>query len=132
MTEGIRKQGRGVSGRSSPAAAWWAWSPGAISVALMALALLFLSGSATLPPEFGSLWGTAVQITVDFALPILGGLIASRRPNNPIGWMVCAAALANAADYFTDGYALYALLAEPDSLPGGGVAARGLSWLSTC
>ena len=94
------------------------------------------------PPDVGSnkgpislhnaLWGTAVQITVDFALPILGGLIASRRPNNPIGWMVCAAALANAADYFTDGYALYALLAEPDSLPGGGVAARGLSWLSTC
>ena len=72
---------------STRAAAWIAWSLGAVSVALMALALalLLLSGSAALPSELGSLWGTAVQITVDFALPILGGLIASRRPDNLIG-----------------------------------------------
>ena len=112
-------------------AAWLAWSLCVVSLALMALALalLFLSGSGTLPSEFGSLWGTAVQIVVDFALPILGGLIASRRPDNPIGWMVCAAALANATDYFVDGYALYALLAEPDSLPGGLVAAWASNWV---
>jgi hypothetical protein len=95
----------------------------------LALALLFLSGSATLPSEFGSLWGTAAQIIVDFALPILGGLIASRRPDNPIGWMICAAALANATDYFADGYAMYTVLAEPNSLPGGLVAAWVSNWV---
>ena len=116
---------------SARTAAWIAWSLCAISVGLMALALalLFLSRSAALPSEFGSLWGTAVQISVDFALPILGGLIASRRSDNPIGWMVCAAALANATDYFTDSYALYALLAKPDSLPGGLVAAWASNWV---
>jgi hypothetical protein len=116
---------------SARTAAWLAWSLCAVSVALMALALAFLlwSRSAPLPSEFGSLWGTAVQITVDFALPILGGLIASRRPDNPIGWMVCAAALANAMDYFADGYAMYALLAEPNSVPGGLVAAWASNWV---
>jgi hypothetical protein len=95
----------------------------------LALALLLLSGSAALPSELGSLWGTAVQITVDFALPILGGLIASRRPDNLIGWIVCAAAVANAMDYFADGYATYALLAEPNSLPGGLVTAWVSNWV---
>jgi hypothetical protein len=116
---------------STRTAAWLAWSQCAVSVALMALALalLFLSGSAALPPELGSLWGTVVQITVDFALPILGGLIASRRPENPIGWILCAGALANAMDYFADGYAMYALLAEPNSLPGGLVAAWMSNWV---
>jgi hypothetical protein len=85
---------------STRTAAWIAWTLCAVSVVLMALALalLLLSGSAALPSELGSLWGTAVQITVDFALPILGGLIASRRPDNLIGWIVCAAAVANAMD----------------------------------
>ncbi len=116
---------------STRTAAWIAWSLCAVSVALMtlALALLLLSGSAALPSELGSLWGTAVQITVDFALPILGGLIASRRPDNLIGWIVCAAAVANAMDYFADGYATYTLLAEPNSLPGGLVAAWVSNWV---
>jgi hypothetical protein len=116
---------------SRRAAAWFAWSLCALSVALMALALalLLLSGSAALPSETGGLWGTVVQITVDFALPILGGLIASRRPDNPIGWIVCAAALANAMDYFADGYTTYALLAEPNSLPGGLAAAWVSNWV---
>jgi hypothetical protein len=59
-------------------AAWLVWSLCAESVTLMALALalLLLSGSAVIPSETGNLWGTVVQITVDFALPILGGLIA--------------------------------------------------------
>ena len=116
---------------STRTAAWIAWSLCTVSVALMALALalLLLSGSAALPSELGSLWGTAVQITVDFALPILGGLIASRRPDNLIGWIVCAAAVANAMDYFADGYATYALLAEPNSLPGGLVTAWVSNWV---
>jgi hypothetical protein len=119
-----------IVGRPKPAA-WIAWSLCAVSVALMALALalLLLSGSAALPSELGSLWGTAVQITVDFALPILGGLIASRRPDNLIGWIVCAAAVANAMDYFADGHATYALLAEPNSLPGGLVTAWVSNWV---
>jgi hypothetical protein len=116
---------------STRTAAWIAWTLCAVSVVLMALALalLLLSGSAALPSELGSLWGTAVQITVDFALPILGGLIASRRPDNLIGWIVCAAAVANAMDYFADGYATYALLAEPNSLPGGLVTAWVSNWV---
>jgi hypothetical protein len=116
---------------STRTAAWIAWSLCAVSVALMtlALALLLLSGSAALPSELGSLWGTAVQITVDFALPILGGLIASRRPDNLIGWIVCTAAVANAMDYFADGFATYTLLAEPNSLPGGLVAAWVSNWV---
>jgi hypothetical protein len=112
-------------------AAWLVWSLCAVSVALMALAivLLLLSGPTAVPSETGSLWGTVVQITVDFAVPILGGLIASRRPDNLIGWIVCAAAFANAVDYFVDGYTTYTLLAEPNSLPGGLVAAWVSNWV---
>ncbi len=112
-------------------AAWLAWSLCVVSLVLMVLALtfLFLSGSAALPSEFGSLWGTILLITIDFALPILGGLIASRRPDNLVGWLICVGALANATDYFADGYAIYALLAQPNSLPGGLVAAWVSNWV---
>jgi hypothetical protein len=130
---GVTEQGRGrgIGEISARTATWIAWSLCAVSVALMALALalLLLSGSDALPSEIGSLWGTAVQITVDFALPILGALIASRRPENLIGWIVSAAAIANAVDYFADGYAMYTLLAEPNSLPGGMVAAWVSNWV---
>ena len=95
----------------------------------LALAFLVLSRSAAVPSVIGSLWGSAILIVVDFALPILGGLIASHRPSNPIGWMMCVGALANAMDYFAKHYAIYALLAEPNSLPGGLVAAWVSNWV---
>ena len=56
---------------------------------------------------------------------VVGFVIASRRPENPIGWLALAAgALLGVADS-SHAYAVRALLAAPGSLPGGHLAMWG-------
>src|SRR5215208_5954348 len=87
-----------MSGRT---ASWLAWSLAALSVAmfLFSFALTVLSlyaGPTTQPP---SDWGTAGPLSSllifspFLAFPVVGGLIASRRPENPIGWICIVAGL---------------------------------------
>jgi hypothetical protein len=82
-------------------AAWLAWSLAALSVAmfLVGVALTVLSLSAGTATQAPSDWGTSgplsgLLIFLPFlAFPLVGALIASRRPENPIGWICLAAGL---------------------------------------
>ena len=50
---------------------------------------------------------------------VVGALVASRHPRNPIGWMFCATGFLSALNMLSSGYALYSELAlMNDSLPG--------------
>jgi signal transduction histidine kinase len=55
------------------------------------------------------------------ALPVMGALLATRRPANPIGWLFLAAALGLAISAFAHGYGDYAIDARPGALPGAGL-----------
>jgi hypothetical protein len=57
---------------------------------------------------------------------IIGAILASRLPANPLGWLFCAVACLIAVAHFSGEYAIYALLARPDSLPAG----EALAWLA--
>jgi hypothetical protein len=61
--------------------------------------------------------------------PTVGALVASSRPENPVGWLLCLYGLAISIGYFCAEYAIYALLAEPNSLPAGEAMAWILSWV---
>jgi len=75
-------------------------------------------------------WGPWVQETVAaVTFPALGLLILSRRPYHPIGWLFCGAGLAGGLDHFCGEYAIYALRAQPNSLPGGEISAWIVSWM---
>ena len=71
---------------------------------------------------FGNVSGQVVNL----AVPVLGFVLASRRPANPIGWLFLTAGLVLALDAFGAQYALRALVAAPGSLPAG----RALAWFS--
>ena len=62
---------------------------------------------------------------------IVGILIASRRPENPIGWMFCVIGLASAWDFFAQEYAIYALVTHPGALPGGVWLAWSQIWMAS-
>jgi hypothetical protein len=101
-----------------------AWSVGIVSIALMVAALvLFLIDRAqgTLPESVGpwTLLG-AIDIAVNIPVPILGVLIASRRPENRIGWLYLGASLVLGIVAFGQVYSAHVLLADPGFLPGGG------------
>ena len=100
MREGV-EQHREVGGISIRSASWLAWTLAALSVAmfLIGFALTISSlhaGPATQPP---SDWGTSgpfselVIFSPFLAFPLVGALIASRRPENPIGWICLVAGL---------------------------------------
>ena len=58
------------------------------------------------------------------AFPTVGVLIATRQPANAIGWLFLVTGVSAALEDVLLGYATYALLAEPGSLPAG--AAMGV------
>jgi hypothetical protein len=59
-------------------------------------------------------------------LPGIGWLIASRRPDNRIGWMLLAMGFVYALTPFAASYSAYGLVADPGSLP----LADVMSWLT--
>src|SRR5215203_1434873 len=123
--EGTREQGRGVGGMSHRTAAWLAWSLCALSLALTVLSLLLLALNLSHSvAHVYNYWLENTVLAVSFS--IIGAIIASRLPANPLGWLFCAAASTIAVAYLSAEYAIYALLARPDSLPAG----EALAWLA--
>jgi hypothetical protein len=77
------------------AAAWFAWSIWVLIVATVVFTLV--SGAARSIDHW-----TQIPVLITFTLFVLafstvGALIASRRPRNPIGWIMCASAIAYTA-----------------------------------
>ena len=112
------------------AAAWLAWSLCAASLLIMALGLLLIFARWSTPLPTG--WYPWTYLVNDLfgalGAPILGGLIASRRPENPYGWLWLGMGMGFALVTFAQVYAAYALVAAPGSLPAPRtVAALGLS-----
>jgi hypothetical protein len=115
------------AGRMSPrAAAWLAWSLWALSSTLTALSILLLILTSSHSNIF-DYWVESTLISVSCST--VGALIASRRPENPTGWIFCALGLAAGVRHFGAEYAIYALLVEPGSLPFGEVLAWITSWI---
>ena len=100
-------------------AAWVAWSVCAASLLIMAVGLLliFLGRSTPLPPESYPWAYMASDIVGGLGAPLLGGLIASQRPENSYGWLWLGMGMSFALVTFAPVYAAYALVVAPGSLP---------------
>ena len=110
---------------SSRAAFWLAWSLWALCLALAALSLLLFALNLSHPgTHVYDFWLTNTTVVIDVTV---GSIVASRRPENPVGWLVCLYSLAIGTSYFSSEYAIYALLAQPHSLP----AVEVLVWISS-
>ena len=104
-----------------------AWSLCALSLALTALALLLLALNLSQPgTHIFDWWFNNTLIVIDVTV---GAIIASRRPENPIGWLLLLSGLAVSLNHFSSQYAIYALLAQPNTLPAGEAVAWVVSWL---
>jgi len=119
--EQSRGRRRGVVVRAS---SWLAWSICLLCVALAVGSLLLaVLNRRTMGEIFGEAIVTISALTVAFS--VVGALIASHRPGNPIGWIFCAAALFQGLSNSGYEYATYALITNPGSLPLG----AEMSWL---
>jgi len=100
-------------------AAWLAWSSFSLFLVLVAFDLLL--GSRTAPEQ---MLGLAINGLLALPFPAIGAVLASRRPDNPIGWLFCVSAILLGLSDVGGRYALEALVAEPGALPGGALAAQ--------
>jgi hypothetical protein len=113
---------------SRRAASYLAWSLCALCVALaVASLILALLNGRTLGEIFLALDGPSIATlpTEAVSFSVVGALIASHRPENPIGWIFLAEGFCYGLLSAADEYAIYALLTNPGALPLGAEA----SWL---
>jgi hypothetical protein len=97
-------------------AAWIAWSLCLLCVALATASLILgLLNGRTLGEIFIS-EGIVTFATLTVSFSVVGALVASHRPENPIGWIFLAAALFYGLLIAGEEYAIYALLTNPGSL----------------
>jgi hypothetical protein len=117
---------------SHRAAAWLAWSLWALCVALFALTMVFvfLSPPIQTDEQIGfsdPLIGLFRLMALTF--PTVGALVASRRPENPIGWILCGTGFLTSVRSFAEAYADFGLAGRPGLLPGVEYMAWLASWM---
>jgi hypothetical protein len=100
---------------------WLAWSLAGLSFAMFAADIaLYIPARSMQGP---SPWGTGgdsgelISLLPFLAFPVVGALIASRRPENPIGWICLAVGNIWMLYNVTTAYGVYGLLARPGSVP---------------
>jgi hypothetical protein len=103
-----------------------AWTLCALSLILTVLGVLLLAMNYSHPnSHVYGFWPENTVIPLSFS--IIGAILASRLPANPLGWLFCAAALVSAVAHFSGEHAIYALLAPSEALPAG----EALAWLTS-
>jgi hypothetical protein len=101
-----------------------AWGLAALSAGLAVAAVVLAAGNGESVPELVANHH-AVGIVTALGLAVLGGLVAARRPENPIGWLMLVAALFLGVFSFTQQYGPRAVA---DGLPGVAPASWLASW----
>jgi class 3 adenylate cyclase len=81
--------------------------------------VVVLGARSPLPPGFPPPVIQAIEVIGFLGAPILGGVIAAHRPENPYGWLWWAIGLCLGVTFLAVGYGAYTLVVEPGTLPGG-------------
>ena len=98
-------------------AAGIAWTACGLALAMIACSVVLAAFNRF------DLWSLDIILT-EVAAALVGGLVASRQPRNPVGWFIIGHALCFTLGEFTRQYAIYGVLTQPGSLP----FARAMAW----
>jgi hypothetical protein len=110
------------------AATTLAWGLCALSLTLTVLGLVLLALILTQPNTHT--YDTWLDNTLNAVFySTVGALVASRRPENLVGWLLCLFALSESVQLFGAEYAIYALLSRPNWLPAGEAMAWTSYWI---
>ena len=104
---------------SARTASWLAWALAGLTLTMVVatVALFVLARSSHVPSSLGASTVGDVALFMSFSVfPVIGALIASKRPRNPIGWICLADGLLWALIFLSEDYSAYGL-AIPGSVP---------------
>jgi signal transduction histidine kinase len=103
----------------------WGAATLAYLISGLAIALAITNGPAMRNVDLA---GAFVQAVVPaLAIAVVGGLIASRRPRNPIGWLLLFGATSTALQGLASQYVVHTLVVDKGSLP----AVGWVAWLGS-
>ena len=97
----------------------WAIIAVTCTLAIAGVVLGLLSGQDARPEQLGAISVLVVAFAGAVSFEVVGALVVTRYPRNPIGWILCVVGLSMALSRFSVEYAAYTVLAEPGALPGG-------------
>lgn len=89
----------------------------ALTLLAAGLVLLWTRPDGPAPEGYASRAEQAISLVSLLGPPLLGGLLAARRPANPYGWLWLAYGLGWAVVGFTNAYAIYVSASGGDGLP---------------
>jgi signal transduction histidine kinase len=111
-------------------AAWLAWVLWVVTAGCAGLTMVLVAGSRSAPRPDWHPWALALVEPVSFvAFAVPGLVVATRRPGNPVGWLLLSCGLGMAADNLVHAYGAYALVHH---VPGGVLAMWAARWLFVC
>ncbi len=101
-------------------AAWLAWSLAALAIAMFLVSVLLyaLVRTVRLPDSWDVNLSLSLQVaeTLFLVFPLVGALIAAKRPRNPVGWILLADGLLFMLSFMFDYYRILGV-SVPGSLP---------------
>ena len=104
-----------------------------LSWALWGLTILLLAGGLTLAIQNGSLSEdptfAVFAVAMMFGYASIGALVASRLPNNPIGWLLLLTGIGFLISFSSSDYAKYAIYTNPGALPFASFAVWLQTWI---
>src|SRR2546421_11565388 len=100
---------------------------GAVALGVGALALAYVDRHLVPAGLTGWNFSDVFGGVANLAVPVVGFVLASRRPGNRVGWLFLAAGLGLGLGGFLTQYGLHALVADPGSWPAG----RALAWVAS-
>ena len=106
----------------------WVVFPLAVVLMLGWIYFSTLNRATDVPLAAAIVVSTLLELVV-LGFVALGLLVANRRPRNPVGWIIAGASLTALASDFVESYAVYALITDPGSIPGGEVMAWVSNWM---
>lgn len=95
---------------------------------VVAADLVWIAASVAIMPERPDLplWGMAIFILMVASFGLVGALVATRQPRNPIGWILWSTSIIVTFAIAGDSYASYSLASFDGNLPG----TVAIAWLS--
>jgi signal transduction histidine kinase len=128
MEPAVQENPRTQSRNRGPAARWVASGIAAGTVALLAgaLALAYVDRPVARGGMTGWNFSNVSGDVVDMAVPVVGWVLACKRPGNRIGWLFLLAGLWDGLWAFSTAYAHHALVAVPGLM----LVGRAFAWLS--
>jgi hypothetical protein len=124
---GTVAQGTADPGRVLPrAGVWLVWAVSGLGVALGVLA--FVYGALNYDSLGAVLTRVALQAVWAMSFPLVGAVIATHRPHNPLGWIFLVIGVSTGLVVFGYEYASYVFKTAPGPAPGGGLAIWVSQW----